>query len=303
MIRAGVIGVGYLGRFHAQKYKACESSLPVRLNCLFDLSPERVSEVSNELGTKGTSDFEVFLREVDIVTIASSSHSHSELAMRCLEAGKHINVEKPLAVSLQEAEKVVQFARSKNLKVAVGHSERLAPVYQELKKRKVRPQSATFTRLAPFGLRHADVSVALDLLVHDLDLAMDLFGSEPLKVQAQVGRQVSDTEDWIQVWLEFSEGRTCILECSRLHPFLKREARILTDLDQFHLNFQTQELITTSFLKTGELQTKKFEGGKADNLLTETQNFIKSCLGEEELIITGDHGLRAVKWAQKVRGL
>lgn len=304
MIRAGVIGVGYLGRFHAQKYQALEKTLPVKLTCVFDLSSARVAEISKELNVNGTSDLKEFLSQVDIVTIATSSGTHAEIALQCLEAGKHVNVEKPLALNTQDANRIVELAAKKNKLVSVGHSERFSPVFQELKRRKPQVLSATFSRLAPYAIRHAEVSVVMDLLVHDLDLVFDLIGEEPKGVEFQTGVQAaaSKNEDWAQVWLEFSGNRKCIIECSRIQPALKREARILTSDRQYLVNFQNQELVESHFSATGELVSEKWDGGKADNLMQETQNFVKACLGQEDLVVTGQDGLRAVKWAEKIRG-
>lgn len=185
-LRAGVIGAGSFGSYHARKYAR---SADCRLVAVFDPDPARAQALAHELGAAACEQIDAFWGMVDIVSITSPAHSHARWALAALEAGKSVLIEKPLAIDLIEADQIVGLAQSRGLIVAVGHQERLVVEALGLFGLPL-PDRLSITRLGPGNGRGEDVSVTLDLMIHDLDLlahwmrtdfvrrSIDLAGSE-----------------------------------------------------------------------------------------------------------------------------
>ena len=152
-----MVGVGYLGRFHAQKYKALTEEAELIGVC--DASPERAKVVATELGVSAIDDYRSLAGKVDAVTVASTTRTHYEIAKFFLENGVHVNVEKPMTVTIAEAEELVRLSKSKNLKLQVGHVERFNPALQAAQEKLNKPLFIECHRLAPFKGRGADVNV------------------------------------------------------------------------------------------------------------------------------------------------
>lgn len=175
-LRCAVVGVGYLGRFHAQKYKALSESPSrnVQMLGVCDASFDRAQTVAAELGVTAFADYRELVGKVDAVTVASTTKTHYEIAKFFLQNGVHVNVEKPMTVTIGEAEELVALANAKNLKLQVGHVERFNPALQAARQKLQTPLFIECHRLAPFKPRGVDVDVVLDLMIHDLDVILSL---------------------------------------------------------------------------------------------------------------------------------
>ena len=167
LMRTAVIGVGYLGRFHAQKYRALPGS---ELVGVVDPSPQARSAVSEELGVPGYADYRELLGAVDAVSIVTPTPMHHPIAKAFLESGAHVLVEKPMTVTSAEGESLIATARRANRIVQVGHLERFNAAVQALQPILTVPRFIESARLAPFKQRGTDVDVVLDLMIHDIDL-------------------------------------------------------------------------------------------------------------------------------------
>ncbi|MCM2287722.1 MAG: Gfo/Idh/MocA family oxidoreductase, partial [Sulfuritalea sp.] len=186
-LRAAVIGVGYLGRFHAQKYAALSAgNRGVELVGVVDAHPETAQRVAKELGVAAFTDYRELLAggKVDLVSVASTTETHHAVARDCLAAGVHVLAEKPITVTVAQADELIALADAKNLVLQVGHLERFNPAWLAVKDKFKRPVFIEAHRMAPFKARGIDVSVVLDLMIHDLDLILPLVASPVTDLRA-----------------------------------------------------------------------------------------------------------------------
>lgn len=313
MIRTAVVGVGYLGRFHAQKYKQLTESGQCRFMGVLDFNPARAQEVGMELGVHVFQDFQELVGQVDAVAIASTTQTHFSLAKQALEAGFHINVEKPMTVTAAEAHELLEIAKKKSLVVAVGHSERFNPVYQDLSRRFTHPQFLEFRRHAPFKLRGSDVSVVLDLMIHDLDLACAWLGDsvhELRLVSARGGRMHSVSLDWAEAELLGPQGVNIRLSASRTASSMTRVVRGIQGLTNFQGNFQSMDVEELEWASGDEAPKRKRQETlqKADHLFLETEGFLAAidaqASGQKSLKtwISGEQGCHALELALEIEG-
>lgn len=300
-LRTAVLGVGYLGNFHAQKHKACADA---QLVGVFDASPERAKKIAGDLGVEAFTTVQAIKGQVDAVTIAASTQAHYELALWCLNNGIHVNVEKPIAAELRQAEELVKIAQSKKLKLAVGHVERFNPAIREMKKMNFKPEEIILRREGPFKTRAADVSVLHDLMIHDADLLTWLSGSEVKEFHVEKKKVFTDTWDFAEVHATLENGITATLTSSRISvvpqrsiQFVKKGETLWGQLGQMEIQHCVQ---TPNGPEPVAIKTWTVE--KADALQEETNSFIQAVLHNKPLQVTGEDGLRALsmieKWSQ-----
>ena len=246
-VRCAVVGVGYLGRFHAQKYKMIDEA---HLVGICDASRERADEVSQELGAKAFYDYRDLLGQVDAVTIASTTRAHFEIAKFFLENGVHVNVEKPMTVTIEEGQELVRLARSQDLKLQVGHVERFNPALEAAQSKLQTPLFIECHRLAPFKPRGVDVDVVLDLMIHDLDVILSLVKS-PVKSVSAVGTPVlTKVVDIANARIEFESGTIANVTASRVSQGATRKFRVFQQQQYLSIDFGTGEVNLTT--KTGD---------------------------------------------------
>lgn len=302
-VKCAVVGVGYLGRFHAQKYKAIEDA---ELIGVCDASFERAKEVANELGVLAFSDYRELKGRVDAVTIASTTRTHYEIAKFFLEAGVHVNVEKPMTVTIEEAEDLVRIARTKNLKLQVGHVERFNPALQSAQSKLQVPLFIECHRLAAFKPRGVDVDVVLDLMIHDLDVILSLVKS-PVKSVSAVGAPVlTKFVDIANARVEFESGTVANVTASRVSQNATRKFRVFQHDQYLSIDFGTGELNLTT--KKGEwkddqipLDFESWSLEKGDALLAETKAFVHSVKTGAPVVVSGEDGLVAMRVVMQVQ--
>lgn len=207
ILKAGVIGAGVFGGYHAAKWAGLEG---VELSAVLDPDAGRAAALAERHGARATQDAADFLAAVDIVSIASPAVSHAEWALAALRAGKPVYVEKPLAVALDDAEAIVREADHRGLAVACGFLERIALRAIGLLDASESPVRIEAVRRGPPSLRNRDVSVVLDLMIHDLDLALMLGAGDPYAVEAEGGVDEARAE------ISFDDGLVAIVEASRV---------------------------------------------------------------------------------------
>ncbi|RYZ76189.1 MAG: Gfo/Idh/MocA family oxidoreductase, partial [Proteobacteria bacterium] len=273
-LRCAVVGVGYLGRFHAQKYKQIEEA---ELIGVCDASPERAKTVADELGVPMIADYKELIGKVDAVTVASTTRTHYEIAKFFLSNGVHVNVEKPMTVTIEEAQELVQLSKSKNLKLQVGHVERFNPALQAAQEKLATPLFIECHRLAPFKPRGVDVDVVLDLMIHDIDVIMSLVKS-PVKSVSAVGTPVlTKVVDIANARIEFESGTVANITASRVSQTATRKFRVFQQQQYLSIDFGAGEVSLTT--KTGEwkddqvppLEFEQWSLEKGDALLAETK--------------------------------
>ena len=301
-IRAAVVGVGHLGKWHAQKYAALEQS---ELVGLVDSSADRLKEMTDEMGVQGFTDVKDLVGKVDAVTIATNPPSHFELSSFFLENGIHVNVEKPMTTTVTEAEKLCALAEKQGLVLQVGHVERFNPALVAAREKLKSPLFIECHRLAPFKPRSTDVSVVLDLMIHDLDVIMSLVKSKPVSVSAIGTPVLTSLPDIANARIEFESGCVANVTASRVSQRSERKFRVFQPSQYLSIDFGTGEV--NLLTKTGEfkddelpLEAEAWSLEKGDALLEETSAFLDSIIHSKPAVVTGEDGLQALKLAEMI---
>lgn len=301
-LRTAVVGVGHLGRFHAQKHKMVDD---VELVGVCDATKEQADKVAKELGVAAFHDANALIGKVDAVTIAASTPAHYKLVELFLKNGVHVLVEKPIASTSKEAEALCALAEKNNLKLQVGHVERFNPAFQSAREKLKKPLFIEVHRLAPFKVRSTEVDVVLDLMIHDLDVILSLMDSEPTTVSAVGTPVLTKKLDICNARVEFKSGAVANLTASRVSQNTQRKFRVFQQDQYLSIDFQGGEV--NLLTKTGEwtegnipLEHEQFNMEKGDALLEETRSFIEAVRGNEPVQVSGRDGLRALALAEKI---
>ncbi len=235
-LRLGIIGVGHLGRFHV---RVCQKIESIEIRGIYDKDPERGENISREFGVKRFPHLSSLLEECEGVSIVVPTESHFEVAMEAIFRGIHVFIEKPLASKVEDGKRLVQEARKRGLKIQVGHIERFNPAFLSLKGINLSPMFVEAHRLSQFNPRGIDVSVILDLMIHDIDITLKLIPS-PIKALYACGvGVVSSNDDIANVRIEFENGAVANLTASRISAKDMRKMRL----------FQRDQYISIDFLK------------------------------------------------------
>ena len=299
-IRAAVVGVGYLGRFHAQKYAAiadCE------LIGVVDAELAVAQRVAAELGTQALSDYRQLYGKVDAVSVATPTPTHAEIAAGLLLHGAHVLLEKPITETLAQAQQLIELARRQGRVLQVGHLERFNPAILAAEPMLSNPRFIECHRLAPFRERGTDVNVVLDLMIHDIDLVQMIVASPVASLDA-VGTAVFSSEiDIANARLRFRNG--CVANVTASRVSLKTERKLRVFCSDAYLSIDLQQKILTVIRKrtvaagAGELpvhiEEQSFAQG--DALLAEIQAFVAAIRGERAVVVSGEDGERALRTA------
>jgi predicted dehydrogenase len=299
-LRAAVIGVGYLGRFHAQKYAALPECV---LQAVVDPQAQTAATVGSELGVAALSDYRELLGKVDAVSIVTPTALHFEIARAFLDSGAHVLVEKPITETVEQARELTALARQRGRVLQVGHLERFNPVVIAAEPVLRAPRFIECQRLAPFRERGTDVNVVLDLMIHDLDIVQSMVGSEIVAVDA-IGTPVFSNEiDIANARIRFANG--CVANATASRVSMKTERKLRIFQDDAYLSLDLQQKILTVIRKqpVGEgearlpvsIEERSFDQG--DALRSEIVAFIASCRGEAPVVVTGEDGMRALRTA------
>jgi predicted dehydrogenase len=309
-IRAAVVGVGYLGRFHAQKY----AQLPqCSLVGVVDSEPAAATRVAAELQVAAFGDYRALLGKVDAVSVVTPTPTHYDIACAFLESGAHVLVEKPITETTEQAERLIGVARQCGRVLQVGHLERFNPAILAAESLLTRPRFIECHRLAPFRERGTDVNVVLDLMIHDIDLVQMIVGSPVTSLEA-IGTPVfSSAIDIANARLRFDSG--CVANVTASRVSLKTERKLRVFRDDAYLSIDLQQKILTVIRKRVppasegqlpvEIQEQSFDQG--DALLAEIGSFIAALRGERRVLVSGEDGLRALRTAiaitERVQGV
>lgn len=282
ILRAAVIGVGYLGRFHAQKYAALPD---VELVGVVDPNPERAAAVAKELGTAAFAGHAELAGKVDLVSIASTTESHYRIARDCLAAGLHVLVEKPITVTVAEADELIAMAAAGKRMLQVGHLERYNPAWLAVRDRIGTPLFIEAHRMAPFKPRGTDVSVILDLMIHDLDLILPLVKSPIANLRASGVAVLTEGIDIANARIEFANGCVANITASRASTASLRRMRIFQHHEYLSVDFGERKLgfaRKRDALIEGEspIDSESRIEPPGDALLSEIQAFVASVRGE-----------------------
>jgi len=298
-LRAAVIGVGYMGRFHAQKLAALEG---VELVAVADGEPSRAQQVARELGCRAETDYRRLLAGIEAAAVAVPTEAHHEVVRACLAAGVNVLVEKPVACSVAEADELLALARARGLVLQVGHLERFNPAFRALAAEAGRPQFIDIERLAPFKARGTDVNVVLDLMIHDLDLVLAL-AHAPLEAVSACGfRVLTEAIDIANARLEFADGCVASVSASRVSQSPVRKLRVIREREYVSADLQGHRLRYVRMGEDGITETERsFE--RVDALQLQAEAFVRAVRARDAPAVGGDEGRRALELALQVSEL
>lgn len=302
-LRALVIGVGYLGNFHAQKYL----SLPeVELVAVVDTDAERAAEVGRKCGVASGTDYGPLLADVDIVSIVTPPATHFEIARRCLGAGVHVLVEKPVTETVAQAEALIELAGARGLVFQVGHLERFNPAVLALRPLLTRPTRIEARRLAVYKQRGTEVDVVLDMMIHDIDIALSLVDSEVVAIEASGAVVVSGDIDLAQATLHFANGCVAEISASRVNLEPVRAMTVHQPDNYITVDFANHALLVGSVEAGGRLGAPRdatvetLALTRSDALMDEIRSFVGAVEEGRSPTVSGEDGKRALAVAVAV---
>jgi predicted dehydrogenase len=300
-LRAGVIGVGHLGQHHARWYAALPDSTLVGVT---DQDQERARAIAERFGARRFDRLADLLGEVDMVSIAVPTSAHYAVAKACLEAGKHVLVEKPIAVAPAEARELVDLAKAKGCRLQVGHSERFNPIMQLMRPHIDRPAFIEGHRLASYSPRGTDVNVVLDLMIHDLDLVLS-FNPGPVEEVRAAGVPVfSQTIDIANARIQFQSGCVANLTASRVSLNKMRRLRLFQRDGYLSMDFQTRQgFIGRRSMNPGQspgFAIEEFKGHDGEPLKLQLESFLSSIRTGSCPVVSGEDGAAALAVAHQV---
>ncbi|BAV05794.1 Predicted dehydrogenase [Filimonas lacunae] len=248
MLKVGVFGVGHLGKFHLNSWKELSN---IELVGFFDPNDVTAAEVVEKYGLKRFASAEELMAQVDAADIVAPTNHHFKLCEMAIRKGKHVFVEKPLAYTMDEARQLLEMTKEANIKMQVGHVERFNPAYRAIQNMPLNPMFIEVHRLAQFNPRGTEVSVILDLMIHDIDIILSLVKSDVKNISASGVSVMTDTPDIANVRIEFNNGCVANLTSSRISMKKMRKMRL----------FQKDAYIGIDFLeKNTEIIRLKQEG-------------------------------------------
>lgn len=261
MLKIGVLGVGHLGKFHLNNWKEIKD---VELAGFFDPDDDTAKEVAGKYNLHRFTTVDELLDECDAADIIAPTHLHFELCKAAIRKGRHVFVEKPMANTMEEGREIVKLVKEANVKLQVGHVERFNPAFLALQGVTVNPMFIEVHRLAQFNPRGTEVSVILDLMIHDIDIIMSLIKSDVKSISANGVAVMTDTPDIANVRIEFDNGCVANLTSSRISMKKMRKMRL----------FQRDAYIGIDFLekKTEIIKMKTPEDTSSFTFDIETPN-------------------------------
>lgn len=303
-IHVGVIGVGYLGRFHAQKYAGLEGG---KLVGVADVDRKKSEQVAKECSCRSFTDYKELLPLVDAVSIVVPTPLHHQVAGDCLDADVDVLLEKPMTVTLLEADDIITKAEKKKLILQIGHLERFNPAVQAMEPFLTTPVFIESDRIATFKNRGADVDVVLDLMIHDIDIILNIIKS-PIKTIHTVGAPVATVNtDIANARLIFENGATANVTVSRISRTNVRMMRIFQPGSYINVDFGKKKVMTIqlseklreeSGMPRQEVTLRKFTDG--DALLSEITSFVQNVRTRSKPAVSGLDGRRALAVALQV---
>jgi len=302
-LRTAVIGVGYLGNFHAQKYAAING---VELVGVVDNDAARVKEIASSLGTIPYTDHKELIGKVDAVSVVVPTQFHHLVARDFLAAGVHVLIEKPITVSIEEADELIALADEKELVFQVGHLERFNPVLVALEGVLIQPLFIESVRIAPFKPRGTDVNVVLDLMIHDIELIQHIVKSPVERIDAIGAPVFTGEEDIANARIVFENGCVANVTASRISLKSERKMRIFQRDTYLTLDFQNRKVLVAQkgsgelFPGVPNVKVNERELGQADALLNEIESFIAAIREKKPPQVSGRDGKMALETALKI---
>ena len=298
-INIGIIGLGYLGKFHYQKFN--KSSL-CNIKWVIDKDAKRFNQIKSSLIKKGKNYREI-VNDVDAVSIITPTKSHFYIAKFFLMNKKHVLLEKPMTENIPQATELIRIAKKNKVILQIGHLERFNPVMEKLVKDIKSPVFIEGHRLSEFNPRSTDINVIFDLMIHDIDIISSIVKSRIKKISAFGKKIITSSTDIANARLEFKNGCVANLTASRISQKNERKIRIFEKNKYWSVDFMNHAISKYSKIiknKKFSFKHEKFSFPKKDALQAEIINFLKSCSGLEQPLVTSADGKEAVATASQI---
>lgn len=299
-LRTAVIGVGYLGKFHAQKFAQIPGS---HLVAVVDVDGEAGQRVASELGVEAIGDYRTLLGAVDAVSVVVPTPAHFEIAEAFLDSGVHVLVEKPITETVAQAARLVEIANARGVTLQVGHLERFNPAVRALESHLHNPRFVESVRIAPYQVRGTDVDVVLDLMIHDIDLIQFIAGSPIDRVEAVGAAVITDKPDVANARIRFQSGCIANVTASRTSLKVERKIRIFQQACYFSadLHQKSVSVYRKSEGATGPLgipiSIEQLVCDDGDALRLEIEAFLVAVRDGTPPLVSGADGQQALQTA------
>jgi predicted dehydrogenase len=309
MLNVGLIGLGKMGKYHLNIYDELQN---VSMKGVCDVSQDVLNEMRSRFRYPAYTDFRELLPHVDAVTVAAPTKHHFDIVKECLEAGKHVLVEKPITTNLSEAEKLFEMAEKKNLVLHIGHVERFNGAVQELKKIATDPYLIESRRVGPYNPNFAKDSIVLDLMIHDIDIIVNMVNADVVEIQASGSKVYSELPDYASVNICFDGKTTAQIVVSRvtqkkdrMMSISQKDAYICLDYTNQDINIfrnaQSHHIFGNKELTyKNEYVLERLFVYKDNPLKQEIRHFIDCINGTVNRVVTVAHELKSLKIALKI---
>jgi len=318
-IKVGVVGVGHLGKHHVKHFSSIQDA---DLVGLFDIDHGRANKIAKQYNLFSFPSLESLLEKVDALSIVTPTIEHAVIGEKCINAGKHIFIEKPITKTLFEADQLINLAKKYNTLIQVGHIERLNPALCALKPYHIHPKFVDIQRLAPYRTRGTDVPVVLDLMIHDIDILLSLIDA-PVKTISASGLSIlTDSVDIAHARIQFENGTVASMVSSRVAKDKVRKVKLFQNklyatIDLLLGLTEVYKIVDKPENHPKALKIVPFEHKKrkrhiiydkpnikkGDALKIELINFIRSVQGKELPIVNGIAGRNALDIALQIQDI
>ena len=296
-VKVGVIGVGHLGISHARIYQQLPKS---KLVAISEINPCRLKEASRQLGITGYIDYRELFGQIEAASIVVPTNLHYKIAKDFLSQNISVLIEKPITTNLNQADKLIKLARQKNLILQVGHIERFNSAFIATEKLIKNPRFIECHRLTPFPNRCLDVGVVLDLMIHDIDIALGLVKSRIKRIDAVGVNVLTPFEDIASARLEFANGCICNLTSSRVSDEAMRKIRIFFKNTYISLDYKNEQAFVSKRKKQGIVR-KPLPIEREPSLTKELASFLECVSRHRKPVVTGNIARGALATALAIK--
>jgi predicted dehydrogenase len=295
-VKVGVIGVGYLGQHHARIYSEIEDT---ELTAVADIVKKKADAFADKYGCESYTSYKDLLHKVDALSIVTPTTSHYCIALDCLKAGKDILIEKPITLTVKEADKLITASEKRGCIIQVGHLERYNPAVLAASEMIKKPLFIESERLSPFLGRGTDVDVTLDLMIHDIDIILSLIALPIKDIKAVGAKVLTDKIDVAKAWLEFENGCTALATVSRLSPEKQRRLKVFQKDSYILIDYQSLE-IKRYFRTEKGISSDIISPEKKEPLKEELKDFIRCVKGRNRPKVSAAEGREALKIVMEI---
>ncbi|MBV9009985.1 MAG: Gfo/Idh/MocA family oxidoreductase [Verrucomicrobia bacterium] len=295
-LRVGVVGVGHIGANHARIYAETPDA---DFTAVYDIDADRGEEIAHKFNVRAASSLEHFSTLVDAASVATPTHAHFAVARELLARGKHLLIEKPITENTAHARELSRGAAEKRLVLQVGHVERFNPVLSALEERLTHPRFIEAHRLSPYPNRSTDISVVLDLMIHDLEIILHLVRAPVESIDAVGVPVLSKSEDIANARLRFAGGCVANITSSRISPERMRKIRVFQEDAYLSLDYQTQtgEMYRRAH---GQITREAVAIAKEEPLRQQLASFVQCAMTGGEPKVSGSHAAAALELAVEI---